>query len=110
HVLLPGQQGTRVAATHRHDDVRPLDVLLPDRLRVQRRYVDVDLLQRLDDGLVELGFGPGAGGTCLAAEPLVERLRHLRAPCVAYADEVRALHATAGSPASANASRSTAPG
>src|ERR1041385_6238729 len=56
-VPLAGKDRARVAAAHRHDDLGPGDFLVGDRLRLAVGDVDVDLLERLDHGLVEVGFG-----------------------------------------------------
>ena len=65
-----------VAAAHRDDDVRPLGVR---RRRASSARGRVELWHQLGDfGMHVLGGGR-SGRTRLAAAPLVERLRHLRA-------------------------------
>ena len=78
-----------------------------ERLRHAAGDVDPDLLERLDDRLVELGGRPRAGRPRLAAPPLVERLRDLRAARVLDADEedafIRRAYAAARAPRRARA-------
>src|SRR5213078_3479357 len=82
-VAPSGDDRARIATTHRHDEVRPLDIL---RVQLLRHTVR------------ELGHQPGdlrmyvrsrcrARRACVPAAPLVERLRHLGATCVLLADE-----------------------
>src|SRR5207247_8321707 len=87
-ILLPRKDGANVAAPHGHDDVGPFDVFTRDRLRAAMREIEADLFHRLDDRFVQLLLGTRAGRSSLAAASLVERLRHLRAPGIADAEEV----------------------
>src|SRR5213076_2134922 len=87
-VCLPREDRARIAAAHAHDDVGPPDVLFRDRLRVSIGEVDAELLHRLEDLWVQLLLGTRPRRAGLAAEPLVERLRHLGASRIADADEV----------------------
>src|SRR5213076_1187357 len=67
-VTLAWKDRAGIAAAHRHDDVRPGDVLVGDRLRLFVGDVDVDLLHGPDHGLVKLGFWVRARRPGLAAE------------------------------------------
>src|SRR5436190_1011808 len=124
-VPLPRQYRARVAATHRNDDVRPLHILPGNPARQAAVERDSDLPHRLDDLRMQLTFRPRTGRARLAAAPLVQGLRHLRAPGISDTDEEHARervhHATVRSagastpsgfraPPSAKASCSTASG
>ena len=77
--------------------------------------IDAELAHHLDDLRVHFVLRARARRARLAAQPLVQRLRHLRPARIADADEVRArqaAHAAAlpTGPPSANASSPTASG
>jgi hypothetical protein len=57
-VARPGDERALIAATHRHDDVRPIGQLLGERLRYTSGEIDPDLVHHTDDGGVDR---PGGG-------------------------------------------------
>ena len=63
--------------------------------RERARYPVGELRHQLGDLGMDGGRRLRAGAARLAALPLVERLRHLRAACVLHADEKDALHVAA---------------
>ena len=87
---LAGVDGACVAAAHRDHDVGGADDLVGERLRELLAHVDADLVDRLDDGGVDLLTGVAACGAdvdaALGAE-LDEPCGHLAAACVVDADE-----------------------
>ncbi len=86
-VALPRKHRARVAATHRHDELGPLDIAPRKPAWAPPAKVDANLTHRLDHLRMNGLGGRRAGGSPVAAEPLVEGLCHLRPARVLDADE-----------------------
>src|SRR3954452_12654375 len=91
-VLLARNDRAGVTTAHRHDEVRPFDVVARQRLRNSAGCVDTYFLQRIGDHRVDFLGRLRACRACFPAALLVERLRDLRAARVLDADEENAGH------------------